>query len=319
MSQENQHWVPKFLIKNFTDSDGRVFAFDIQTDEVAKPPPRHAASAVDYNIFSIEGEAVSFEDRLEKIETKAAPALKRIVEKRSLAGLTADERGRISDFMAAQTFRTAAFYEGFKDKPSRREFGAVFAMLWESAFITANEIAQRHWALMVISSDDVFYLGDNPVVLQRTDDPKDGSGLGFDVKGVEAFMPLSPKCALYMPCKTISNDRIARYEAAQQLHRVVRTNMIRGLPGGSSELQLAQTVITTLHPLYASFTIGAPIEAPTPNVENLNYLQCSWSHAALYSNRNDFAFARRVFSENPQYRSVPRTTLLEIGRFFTRI
>ena len=60
-------------------------------------------------------------------------------------------------------------------------------------------------------------------MLQRTDNPKDGSNLGFDVKGVEAFMPLSPQHALYMPCSTTSNDRIARYDAAVELieHKVV--------------------------------------------------------------------------------------------------
>ncbi len=29
MTDENQHWVPRFLIKNFADLDGRVFFLDI--------------------------------------------------------------------------------------------------------------------------------------------------------------------------------------------------------------------------------------------------------------------------------------------------
>ena len=40
------------------------------------------------------------------------------------------------------------------------------------------------------------------------------------------------------------------------------------------------------------------------HVENLNYLECSWARSAIYSNRRDFAFARRVFRENPHYREV---------------
>ena len=76
MSNENQHWVPKFLIKNFVASDGRVFRFDIHTGEVTKSPPRLAASDFGFNEFLIDGKAVSFEDRLEKIETRAAPTLK---------------------------------------------------------------------------------------------------------------------------------------------------------------------------------------------------------------------------------------------------
>jgi hypothetical protein len=42
MSNENQHWVPKFLIRHFADKDGRVFCLDIHTNEVTKRPPRLA-------------------------------------------------------------------------------------------------------------------------------------------------------------------------------------------------------------------------------------------------------------------------------------
>jgi hypothetical protein len=166
---------------------------------------------------------------------------------------------------------------------------------------------------MVIEDTDAFYLGDNPVVLQRTDDPKDGSNLGFDVTGVEAFMPLSPKCALLMPCRVTSEDRIARYEAAMELHRVVRSTVLRGQPGGFAELQMAQTVISRLHPLFQSFTAGAPLKTEPESIQNLNYLQCSWAHAAIYSAYRDFTFAKQVFQKSPQYRTVPKTSLLEMN------
>ena len=32
MPNENQHWIPKFLVKNFTDIDGRVYCLNIQND-----------------------------------------------------------------------------------------------------------------------------------------------------------------------------------------------------------------------------------------------------------------------------------------------
>jgi hypothetical protein len=310
MSDENQHWVSKFLVRNFADRDGRLFCLNIHTDKVTKPPPKHAASEKGFNDFTLDGEVVTFEDKLEKIETKAAPVLKQIVTAKSLVGIDAPQRQRVAEFMAAQSFRTKAFYEGFANKPDRQEFGRIFRTLWDTAFITASEIATRHWALMVIEGAGVFYLGDNPVVLQRTDNPKDGSSLGFDVKGVEAFLPLSPTCALFMPCKATSDDRIARYDAAMELHRVVRSAALRGLPGGSTELQTAQLVISRLHTLVRAFKTGAPISATQENIDNLNYLQCSWSHSAIYSNRRDFEFARRVFRENPQYRTVPKTSLL---------
>lgn len=311
MAHENQHWVPKFLIKNFADFDGRVFCLNIHTNEVTKPPPKNASSEPGFNDFHIDGEKISFEDTLEKIETKAAPILKRIVAGRTFAGLGPRDRQRVAEFMTVQSFRTKAFYEGLADKPDRQTFGRTLTQLWESAFITASEIGRRHWALMVIESNSVFYLGDNPIVLQRTEAPNDGSNLGFDVSGVEAFLPLSPKCVLYMPCKETSEDRIARYDAAMELHRTVRSAALHGLQGGHTELQMAQKVIAALDPLVQAFRTGAPLTADDGNIENLNYLQCSWSHAAIYSNHRDFDFAMRVFRENPQYRTVPKTSLLQ--------
>jgi hypothetical protein len=156
MSDENQHWVPKFLFKNFAASDGRVFRFDIHTSEVTKPPPRLAASDFRFNEFVIEGKAVSFEDRLEKIETRAAPILKRIIRNRSLVGLTARERLRVANFVAVQSFRTEAFYKGFAEQPTRRDFGQTFEDLWRCGFVFADGIARRYWTLMVIESDNFF-------------------------------------------------------------------------------------------------------------------------------------------------------------------
>ncbi len=137
--------------------------------------------------------------------------------------LTAEDRRRVAAFVAAQSFRTKAFYEGLSAKMDRNAFAGKFSLLFDGIAILAAEIARRHWALMIASGDDAFYLGDNPAVLQRTDNPRDGSQLGFDVAGVEAFLPLAPHCALYMPCRTISEERIERYNAALDLHRVVRS------------------------------------------------------------------------------------------------
>ena len=214
MTNENQHWVPKFLIKNFVDLDGRVFCLNVQTDKVTKPPPKYAASDAGFNEFVMNGKSVSFEDQLEKIETAAAPILKQIISSRSVAGLTDTQRSRVGDFMAAQSFRTEAFYKGLEQQAPRQQFGPFFVQLWRSAFLLSAEIARRKWAVMAIEHDDVFYLGDHPVVLQHTENPGQRKELGFDIDGVEAFLPLSPKCALYMPCTSVSQQIISGYECA---------------------------------------------------------------------------------------------------------
>jgi len=312
MSDENQHWVSKFLVKNFADGDGRVYSMDIHTGEIRKPPPKYAAARAGFNEFLINGQEVSFEDHLEALETPAAPVLQRIVSSRSTGWLSMKQKACLAKFMAAQSFRTEAFYKGINVQLSRQQFGPIFSELWRSAFIVANEIVRRQWILMVIEHDDVFYLGDHPLVLQNTEHPADAGDLGFDVKGVEAFLPLSPTCALYMPCLTTSEEIRSGYEKALLRHQTMRSAAIRGIPFPSIRpdyLHLVQRVIGNSHPLYKAIVDGCPITAKAENVENLNYLQCAWSHTTLYSNRKNFMFAKRVFRENPQYRDVPRTRL----------
>lgn len=316
MSDENQHWVPKFLIKQFADTDGRVFCMDIQSGKISKPPPRRAASGVGFNNFIIDGVSVSFEDRLEKIETAAAPILKRIIEAKSVANLGSEERGRVAEFIAAQSFRTDAFYKGLQVSSSRQEFGAIFRELWRGAFLISAEIARRKWVVMTIEHSDVFYLGDHPVVLQNTDNPEAAQNLGFDVKGTEIFLPLTPKCALYMPCTSVSEQRIGAYlDALAAPDNLRRANELGVETSISDEefLALAQRVLDGFGPLYRSLTDGVAYVASPENVENLNYLQCAWAHAALYSNRRDFTFAKHVLSKTPQYRELVKVRLVTYG------
>jgi hypothetical protein len=71
-------------------------------------------------------------------------------------------------------------------------------------------------------------------------------------------------------------------------------------------------VISRLDPLHQALTTGVALPSQPEHVQNLNYLQCSWAHSAVYSNRREFAFARRVFRENPHYREVPTTSLIDM-------
>lgn len=52
-----------------------------------------------------------------------------------------------------------------------RSKGKALVRLWESLRFTTPLIANRHWMMMKIEHDEVFYLGDKPVVLQNTENP----------------------------------------------------------------------------------------------------------------------------------------------------
>ncbi|HKJ61374.1 MAG TPA: DUF4238 domain-containing protein, partial [Hyphomicrobiales bacterium] len=277
--------------------------------------PKHAASKKGFNDFVIDGKLVSFEDRFEIIETHAAPVFRKIIGARAVTNLSDAERKKVSKFIAVQSFRTAAFFEGMRTGEDRSDFGRIFTQLWDSFFLISDQIQKRPWALMVIEHDDVFYLGDHPVVHQFTKDPN-VRYLGFDIQGVEAFLPLTPKIALYIPCSSTSSQIIKAYEDAAIIHKCIRISALSGKrqqKGEAEALQMSQGILLRAHALYQALTTGVSVKAKSENIENLNYLQSSWAHSMIYSNQRDFAFAKHVFQKTPQYREFPKTSVAIIS------
>lgn len=301
---ENQHWIPRFLLKNFADVDGRLFQFSVSDDKITKPPPKFAAARPNFNLGIRRGEPVSFEGRFQKIETAAARPIQDIIAARSLATLSAGQRQAIAIFIAAQSFRTEAYQNGLRMTDGRTDSGAALETLWDNLPHLAAMVERRHWALMETIAQNSFYLGDSPVVLQCTERPDDAMELGFDVPGVEAFLPLSPTLALYLPCPATCGEIINGFHTALGMASWPLARAELQSAGRQDVLRLAERAIDQSGTLYRSLTQGVPFAADPENVENLNYLQCAWASSAIYSNRSDFSFAERVFRENPGYRQV---------------
>ena len=312
INHENQHWIPRFLLRNFADSDGRVYRFNVADDTVTKPPPKFAAARLNFNELLVDGDPKSFEDAFERLETAAAPAIAKVIELRSLHCITSQQRNALTRFIAAQTFRTEAYRLGLGAPGRQYDLGTTLAMHMSDLDALAGLIGQRRWALMITDSEEPFYLGDNPVVLQSTERPGRGGEVGLDMAGIEAFMPVSPNCALYMPCPTTGSEIIAGFWNAL---RIVSAN-VAGLELADFEvakaLPIARRTLESAGPLYRAMTLGEALIADEGNVQNLNYLQCAWSSSAIYSNRPDFSFASRVFRENPAYRDTMPVSLRQV-------
>jgi hypothetical protein len=312
IAYDNQHWMPKFLLKNFVDKDGRVFRFNVADDTVTKPPPKLAASSPNFNELLVNGDPKSFEDEFERLETAAAPVIATIIKNRSLAEIEPLHRAALARFIAAQTFRTEAYRLGLAGLGRRHDVGAVTALHLADLDPLAGLIAQRRWALMVTTDEAPFYLGDNPVVLQRTEDPGRPGEIGLDMKGIEAFMPLSPHCALYMPCPATGSDIVNGFWSALQIVLADLATADGRSSAFDGALPFARNLLGNAGPLYRALVLGEPLVADPANVENLNYLQCAWSSSGIYSNRKDFMFALRVFCENPSYREPMPVSIRQI-------
>jgi Protein of unknown function (DUF4238) len=311
---QNQHFVPQLLLKNFADTDGRLWFLAKRDDYIGRVPPKKAASDTDFYEFEIDGEAFSFEDRFQKHEAKAGKAIKKLAEGRSPLSLSMAERDDLAAFIALQSFRTEAFLVNLRGHDTRQDKGKALVRLWDSLFLTAPLISNRHWMIMKIEHDEVFYLGDNPVVLQNTENPSAKSSLGFDLIGVEAFIPLTPKLALYLPCPSISNQIIEAHENGLLMQRQLWTSG----KGQTTEALVIAKALRGTKPLYEAALLGVPVSAQSQSVLNLNYLQCAWAQKHIYSNQADFGTAKMVFEKSPQYRQPPTSSYSEMFSGFGR-
>jgi hypothetical protein len=120
---QNQHFVPQLLLKNFTDTDGRLWFLDNRDDRFGKVSPNRAASETNFYEFEMDGATFSFEARFGRYEAKAGKGLKKLAAGQSPLSLTLAERDDLAAFIALQSFRTEAFLMNLRDHQAREKRG----------------------------------------------------------------------------------------------------------------------------------------------------------------------------------------------------
>ena len=302
--------MPKFLLKNFAVADGRVYRLNVADDKITKLSPKQAAARPNFNVLMANGDPTSFESKFEALETAAARPLAEILKRQSLAFLSQAQRIAIARFVAAQSFRTEAYRLGFQSGLINSDIGTAIGSMLTDIDQLAGLLALRKWVLLIAKEGgNPFYLGDNPVVLQNTERPGEAGELGLDMDGIEAFLPLSPLCALYMICPKIGGEIIGGYRNALRIVVAELAGIELGDFDVKSAASIARRTLQSAGQLYRAITNGLALEASAENIENLNYLQCAWASSGIFSNHADFTFAMRVFRDNPQYREVMRVRL----------
>lgn len=112
---ELQQYVPELLLRLHVNNPSarrgteQVWCFDKLTDNVFSPNIAGILAGTRFNEVEIDGEIVSLEESLTKIETAVSPILTRIVDTRTLRDLTDTERQAVASFCAVQFVRTLGF------------------------------------------------------------------------------------------------------------------------------------------------------------------------------------------------------------------
>src|SRR4051794_28969640 len=113
---ENQYYVPRMLLKNFTISNTeQVYVFDKWNDRSFRTNIKNVASERSFYQFSFGNHQSTLEPELSRLETAAENALRKVIDASSLSVLSPEERIWIGIFVAAQHVRSRGFREMSRD------------------------------------------------------------------------------------------------------------------------------------------------------------------------------------------------------------
>lgn len=219
---KKQHYVPQFLLKNFTNEKGLVWFYDKRLRKVQEK----GVGGVAYEEYFYDKgpgqKEGSFEYIFQRAETDAAPVIQKIIETKNLAGLSLDEKVTMGLFTALQLQRTKTavseqeylnkqFMDGIsswmKEVNPEIEIGKTPVRdLWFSSFEYTHEfgtiLVNKSW--MLFESNEKFYCSDHPVVKQniaQKDKAEYRGVLGLNSDGIEIYFSLTPSLILGICCE----------------------------------------------------------------------------------------------------------------------
>ncbi|MBL7812011.1 MAG: DUF4238 domain-containing protein [Bacteroidetes bacterium] len=273
---KNQHFVPRFYLEKFTDSDGKIYAFDFRTKNQFETSVDNIANQkyfYDYEpIDSILGDQ-TIEKLLSKFESDIAIVFSRIIDqlnKGNIEDPSHNNRIELARFILIQQSRTEesrtlsrhALLEAERQllaKSATKEFIGSYGLTPKNhdakldqirSFITldnddvVNELCDRYWVYWRNNTDSLFYTSDHPVVGHIHED--------LNMNAYEIFFPLTPTLAVSIllkdqfPTWAGMNNKIVELnnpEFIKFYNGLIIHNCNRQVYNSSNELDLAKAIL----------------------------------------------------------------------------
>jgi hypothetical protein len=315
---KNQHYVPQFILRNFTINCGnQIFVFDKRKENSFKTNIRNIAAESGFYNFYIKGYHFTIEPGLAEFEWQTGQAFEKIIKDRSISNLKEEDRAKIAAFVSVQIYRTRYFRDRLFDMSKwlseiSRRWGAVadnednpdrlieanikdvsIKMILKDSEDLIPIIMSKEWMIYETNESDPFYISDNPIVLQNHRDfgPFWGN-LGLAVPGIEIYFPLTKNLTLAMLCPSHSEMFKDVFNKVSFLEKVV--------PG--FEKQFAPGELQWMQKLKEGYEKGNAVPMEQETVVNINSLQVMWSSRFVFSNRNDFNLVLKMIAADPSYK-----------------
>lgn len=222
---KNQHYVPRFLLREFSVRGGvgrpQVWCFDKQAERSFRTAVENVcAERSFYDFGSDQGGELAFAE----MEGKLSQCHSTILKTRSLSLLPDHERVGLAVLVATQHMRTRAFRNGLKEAaamaatddnatqsvdaqrimPSPTSDGSKeepakrlqFQLMNRALSAFTESLLEMKWILLVNKTASPFWCSDNPFTYSNPFpyDPLDG--LGFERPGSQTHFPLSHDLSL---------------------------------------------------------------------------------------------------------------------------
>lgn len=322
---KKQHTVPRFLLDKFgfgkKGKKRRVFTFDKQNERKFQQSVFDATTRNRFYNIEDHPEEASLEPILGIYETQTAPLIKKIIEQRSIAWLSDDDKFKIATFVAIQRARsygellrinhvinalseklsafgaTAEQIESELGGEESTERKNMFLMMILDQREAIAHLMNKSWILYETNTNDPFLISDNPITFHNDIDMGPFGNLGLAVKGIQIHLPLSSTLTLALTCPSIAQSAI-------EGKRVVK-HCLANAPQLLQQFSRPFDLIM----LGEAYEKGIPISQTSENVRFLNSLQVQYSEQYVFCEKDFFGLVEEMLAKSEQYKSGPRIQL----------
>jgi len=320
MKADLQHYVPRFLLKNFSDGKKhRVYVFDKSNDRCFQVHINKIAAEKGFYDLPTGDDILTVEPSLSQLESKAAQAIRKILDQERFEYLDPIEFQTIAEFLAVQFVRTKAHRvrsEHFRtlmiEKFRRMGFSheSIGKYVDDPPGILGDKLSgmislrnageyvpyfwNKRWILFKTTKKHPLFLSDNPLVLHNeVDHGPFLCNLGLAVRGIEIYLPLSSTCCLGLICPTLA-EGTDQSDFGEGMFLEPFSSPMGKTPQSPS--------IADIPCIYRS---GPPIGMKPENVTFANSLQVWSSLRYVFCEENSFGLVREMIAVDEKYRSAP--------------
>lgn len=335
---QNQHYVPKFILRNFLSNAPKeqVSVFSKSTGRGFTVSIGNIMAERRFHDFRIDDDYMaSFEAGISSIEDMILPTYRAVVERGTL-DRSPEEKATLIAFIAFQFTRTRAQrdlfvsmeaqlkakieamgakmedFEGYEPMTEDKSTIHHLKLIEESTGAFIESLVDKDLLLIRAPEGRSFYLSDNPVAMYNSE-PRSGifGNLGFAVRGIQIYMPLSAELMLCAWCPSIMGQLKERH---RQHKNELAGAMLSPRMMQVSEPEKMAAFIAQLRPLtktiedrIENFEKGTPTLLTADNMDFQNSLQVSNAREHVICRKGDFALAKRFMEDNPHHRGFQMT------------